>query len=88
MTTIDPLVFRQLESSGGKAVPVLIVCDTSCASVISALERAGITVTSTGSAEMGSIGASITSAQLERLESIPGIIAVELDQEAGIFGSD
>ena len=85
MTYIDPLVSEKLESIDETSVPVLIVCDEQCPAVVLALQNEGIAVTNAESAEMGSVGASITSAQLEKLKSIPGISAVELDQEAHIL---
>jgi hypothetical protein len=88
MTYIDPLVVSTLETAGEASVPVLIVCEEQCQSVISALQRAGITVTNVESAEVGSIGASITSAQLDTVQSIAGISAVELDQEVETLESN
>jgi hypothetical protein len=88
MTMVDPLVITHLESAGGRSIPVLIVCDESCSSVVAALEREGIHVTNIAGIELGSIGASITRDQLDRMRSIPGIDAVEYDQDVGIFRSD
>lgn len=88
MTFIDPLVLREFESTDATSVSVLIVCDELCSSVVSALQREGIVVTNTGSAELGSVGASITRSQLEKLKYIPGISAVELDQKVEILESN
>ncbi len=87
MTSVDPLVLSELARARSGSIPVLIVCAGACASVVAALEREGIPVTSVGSMELGSVGASITREQLATLRSIPGIEAVEYDQEVGIFTS-
>ena len=82
MPNIDPVLMERLAQGGGKPVPVLVVCGDRCAAVTAALTQAGIKVTSTESAVLGSIGAEISPAQLETIKSIKGISAIEYDQEA------
>lgn len=88
MPSIDSSVVTMLEKAGGEPIQVLIVCDESCDPVLSALKREGIAVTNTGSVELGSIGASINQVQLDKLKSIPGITAVEFDQDVHMFDSN
>ena len=82
MTVVDPELLRELQRAGSRPVPVLIVCQTDCEPVVKTLAERGITITSAESAVVGSVGAKITADQLGVLKGVPGISAVELDQEA------
>ena len=85
MAIVDPEILQQLERTSCKTIPVLVICNNECESVVKALEQAGIQVTNTESSIMGSIGAEITAEQLEIIKAVPGVSAIEYDQEAKTF---
>ena len=88
MTNIDDKVSEKLQEAGTSGVPVLIVCGDQCETVRTALEQAGISITSTKSMAVGSIGADLRAGQLDAVKTIPGIKSVEFDEEARALGSE
>ncbi len=81
MVFVDPLLLEQLEKAENKLVPIIISCKNDCEPIIDSLKQAGIHVTSTQSAVLGSFAARIAADQIEVLETTPGISSIEYDQE-------
>ena len=86
MPTVQPLLSEKLKEAGCQPVPVLVVCEDQCQSVADALSAKGIKITRSGSMELGIIPAEIIADQLESVTSLPGVSAVEYDEEAEVLG--
>ena len=85
MATVQPMLLEKLKEARGQRVSVLVVCEDACQSVADALERQGIQIAREGSMDLGTIAAEITADQFEAVKSIPGISALEYDEEAEIL---
>ncbi len=82
MVNIDKELLEQLNRAGGRPVPIIITCQSECESIVKDLEQAGIRIISKESIVLGTISAEITIDQIEIIREIPGVCAVEYDQEA------
>lgn len=83
MGKIDPAVLAAFKESGGKPVGVLITCNTDCSVVAESLRNEGITLKQ----EMPGvdiISAEIAEDEVEKLQTVQGIEAVEIDAIASI----
>lgn len=86
MDVIDPKIMEQFKSAGNKPISVIITCQSECKAVVEALENAGIKITNIDSMILGSIAAEINKDQLNILQTISGISAIELEQEERALG--
>ncbi len=85
MTDVQPLLLEKLQEAGTSPVPVLLVCEDNCQLAEKALAQTGVKITGKDSASLGILNAEITSEQLQSVQSLTGITAVEFDEEAQIF---
>ncbi len=82
MPLIDPALLRQLEGSPGSAVSVLITCEDDCSAAIKALSNSSVTISGTDTVILGSFQAKVMAQHLPLLQALPGVIAIEPDEEA------
>ena len=82
MGSVDDRVRAGVAS--GQTLSVLVVCGDNCTPVVNALKAKGVEIDDSAM-DMGSVRASIDQSQLEAIESIDGIEAIELDEDVSTF---
>ena len=65
----------------GELMKVIVTCGERCEEVTEELRNAGISVTNIERMLVGSVDALVTHEQLQSIRTIPGVIAVEPDEE-------